>query len=478
MVTLLGGALHSLKKQEIADATEKIEKSLEKAQKGEHISILDLMPDDFGEILRRVESYSYWEPPGDSKIAEERLIGNLASFLSRPEVRGTQRIVAPLVVARSKAEFKHKCGLAEGLGVTFERFKQLVEEGRLMLKLSGDPARYRADFYKDLFTACERAGYTPPFSSLRIDQFVRLVRLIELAAKEGVPPEEGWQDLVLNKYPYLDLKKCLEDVNAILNEEVVRKLKTKLKTISMEEEDSIQAMLASDLFSLRAWGFGKIAYHGLELMKKDAVLGASILSDFKYYTVGGVDMALGGLRLFDDADASAMVFLGLKPVELPCPASLSLASQKSIECSVITEPDRYEVEGFLKKGSDIELASCVREFQRAANDYDLVKAIDYYERLGIIVSERYDEEVKDWFRRSKIMRGTVHGGLILTSSAITSFLSIHPGLNLLLNILLNISQRLLQEHVERLSGWLVEKWPFAEKGLPFFLWKYGIKPEG
>jgi hypothetical protein len=30
-------------------------------------------------------------------------------------------------------------------------------------------------------------------------------------------------------------------------------------------------------------------------------------------------------------------------------------------------------------------------------------------------------------------------------------------------------KQLVEEGVKALSTWLVEKWPFAEKGLPFFL---------
>jgi hypothetical protein len=36
----------------------------------------------------------------------------------------------------------------------------------------------------------------------------------------------------------------------------------------------------------------------------------------------------------------------------------------------------------------------------------------------------------------------------------------------------------VQQEVDAFSRWLVERWPFAEKSLPFFLWKYGIKPKG
>jgi hypothetical protein len=136
-------------------------------------------------------------------------------------------------------------------------------------------------------------------------------------------------------------------------------------------------------------------------------------------------------------------------------------------------PDRDDVRAFLKRGPDDELARCLGGFQRAAWDYDLLGIVKHCERLGEIISERYDKELEDWFRRSKVARGTIRGGIILTSSML-SLSSIPPELKTLLEILLGILERC---H-ERLSDWLVERWPLAEKGLPFFLWKYGIEPKG
>jgi hypothetical protein len=305
--------------------------------------------------------------------------------------------------------------------------------------------------------------------------YVLTIRLADLALKEGIPPEEGWMDHVLKRYPNLDHYKCEEDARAVLNEK-----RAEIEAFfTKEREASIRGELAALIYALRLFGFEKIVDYCLELTKKTLlILGGIILEDFGNYIVHGI-YALGGLRLFDDRDLRNMAFLGLKPAELqPSSASLSLATQRPLECSIVREPDRDDVRGFLKRGSDDELASYVGGFQRAAWDYDLSSVVKHYERLGEVISERYDEELKNWFRRSKVARGTVHGGIILTSSSITSFLPIPPGLNFLLNILLNIPQVLLQEHLERLSNWLVERWPFAEKGLPFLLWMCGIEPKG
>jgi hypothetical protein len=148
------------------DTLERISKNLERAAKHEHVSVLDLMPDDFGGMLRG-KSYAYWRPPGSPEIVKKRPRLNLASFLSSPEAVGAQRILVPLIPLGGKAEFKYEYGLSEELGVTFEDFMRLVEEGRLVLQLAGPPSEYDADFYKGLFTACKRAGYTPPYSSYR-----------------------------------------------------------------------------------------------------------------------------------------------------------------------------------------------------------------------------------------------------------------------------------------------------------------------
>jgi hypothetical protein len=157
--------LHSLKEREVADAEERVEKALERMVKDERVGVLDLMPDDFGRMLREAGSRAYWIPPGSPEVAEERPFTNLAVLLSRPEVRGAQRILVPLNAYRSEAEFKHRYGLSEDFRITFEDFVRLVEEGRLVLTLNESPDRYSADFYKGLFKACERAWVRP--TSLR-----------------------------------------------------------------------------------------------------------------------------------------------------------------------------------------------------------------------------------------------------------------------------------------------------------------------
>jgi hypothetical protein len=129
---------------------------------------------------------------------------------------------------------------------------------------------------------------------------------------------------------------------------------------------------------------------------------------------------------------------------------------------------------FLKEGPDDELAQCVGGFQRAAWDYDLLDIMKHYERLEEIILEQYNKELKDWFRRSKVVKGFAYAGIGLTCATIAS-LSIPAGLPTLLSILLNVKK--VQREVDAFSRWLVERWPFAEKGLPFFLWKYDIKPE-
>jgi hypothetical protein len=456
--------LHSLKEREVVDAEERILKGLERAMEGGRVGVLDLMPDDFGRTLKGAGSYAFWTPPGDPEVAEAMPIASPASFLSSPEVRGARRIVVPLHVARNKAEFKREYGLSERLGVAFEDFMRLVEEGRLVLTLTASSDRYSADFYKDLFKACERAGYTPPRSGLRVDAFARYIRLVELAVKESIPPRKGWKDLLLERHPNLSPDKCMEDVKALLNEEALKELE-----IIFMEEGSTQRMLAAYLLSLRVWGFERIANCCLELMRRDAMLGAAILHDFHYYYVGGVVDALGGARLFDDLDARNLAASRLRPEEqLPPPASLSLAVQRPVECLVVRRPNRDDVRSLLKEGPDDELASCVGGFQRAANDYDLVGAVNHYERLREVVSKRYDGELKDRFRRSKVVRGSMRGCIGLTSSAIALH-SIPAGLTVLLSVLKGGE---VWRGVEELPSWLAEGWPLLEKGLPFFLWKY------
>ena len=427
---------------------------VEKWERGEPVGVLDFIPDDGGgRLLREAKTYWYWTPPGDPKRAEKRPKSNLACLLTQP---GVERVLAPLDLVDSKAEFLHMYGLSEELSITFEKFKELVETGRLVITLNRASSHYRADFYKEIFQACERAGYTPFQSYFWIIQFMLTYKLAGLAREEKIPPEKGWEALALKKHPQYDFSKCEEE----------------LKDIFEGEEFEIAS---TDLWGLRVFGFERLTDHALELIRKNKSLGHVLLDAFSHYLTKPCILGLMGCRYYDDVDLSIMAFLRLRSVELLAiaPAFFSLVTEGPAGSSIVYRPDRGDVERFLERGPDEELVNLQGDIQRSAWSYDFTKLIEDYHKLGEVISERYDKELRDWFRRSKIVKGSLYFGIGLT--AFTALLTNLPdGLKLLLPLVLGWEK--VGKEVERLSNLLVERWPFREKGIPFTLWRYGVKP--
>jgi len=59
--------------------------------------------------------------------------------------------------------------------------------GRVKVVLIDDEQAYRTSFYREIFEACERAGYIPPNAPGRILSFFRYIRIIETG--ENIPEE-------------------------------------------------------------------------------------------------------------------------------------------------------------------------------------------------------------------------------------------------------------------------------------------------
>jgi hypothetical protein len=183
------------------------------------------------------------------------------------------------------------------------------------------------------------------------------------------------------------------------------------------------------------------------------------------------------LRIADDKSSSLRgdedIFASSKP-------ALSLVTAP-FEVNILSNPDPQEVDRFIDE-PDPELCKNTLRFKNAANLYDYSELQSSFENLAEIVSERYNKEFKDWFKRGRIVKGTLWLGTGFTALAkamvgwdnMNWLLKEYPLIGQISPAILNIIEGISEKDVSR---FLAKKWPFTEKGLPFVLWKHEMKPE-
>jgi len=227
---------------------EAVNSLLEKVGKGEKISFLDFAP-EFKKILRD-KTYGLWRPPGNIQIMLRRPVANLASMLDKGKPVPSVLLV-PLDSRRSKAEFIEYYGLVpEKGGHSYDVFLQEIREGRILPILIERPAHYRADFYQEILRACEQGEIQqpPPFLPARVSLFMEKFSLSVSAIQEGIPPEEGWEDLVLQKHPEYDFESWLEKVMSILPDKEIQNIQKNYR-LSLGNKEYVASIIATSATS-------------------------------------------------------------------------------------------------------------------------------------------------------------------------------------------------------------------------------------
>jgi hypothetical protein len=238
-----------------------------KVKEGEEISFLDFAP-EFKKILRD-KTYGLWRPPGNIQVMLRRPVANLASMLDKGKPVPSVLLV-PLDSRRSKAEFIEYYGLVpEKGGSSYDVFIQEIRKDRILPILIELPAHYRADFYQEILRACEQGEIQqpPPFLPARVSHFMEKFSLSVSAMQEGIPPEEGWKDLVLQKHPEYDFESWLEKVMSILPDREIQNIQKQYR-LPHGNKEYVASVIATSATNLSMFGFSSLVNLSLELLKK------------------------------------------------------------------------------------------------------------------------------------------------------------------------------------------------------------------
>ncbi|MCC5997661.1 MAG: hypothetical protein LM573_01145 [Thermofilum sp.] len=468
---------------------------------GEKISLLDFAP-EYKSILRD-KTYGLWRPPGDIKTMLQKPIANLASMLDK-RMPVPSILLVLINIHRNKPEFMTAYGLVpEKGGLSYENFLQEIREGRILPILTGDIILYKADFYQDIVKVCEEGEIQqpPPFLLSRVLAFMKVLSLYASAIQEGIPLEEGWEALVLQKHPEYDIEFWMGKAKSMLNEEKIRILAKKYSII-IPDKEYVFSYLVSDAFSLSVFGFFNLVNLSLKTFGKNPWLGFGALLAYHDYLVSGYANGLGGLRMYDRNDLELMTFLrilkkrdllsrflgatnkkekGALPLEeetiMASPAGFSVVGS-AVELPMVARFDVDDLRSSLKRERDKELERNMLEAMRAFQSYDFAKFREKNETINEIIAERIAKETRSYYRRSKIVEGTfVAGGtLTLAAGAIAVYQYLQPLLSLY-SVFAGKAFDFMIKKREDVAKWLVSSWPFQQKGLPFYLWLHNTKPD-
>ena len=468
---------------------------LDRVERGEKTSLLDLTP-EHRKILRE-RTYGLWMPPGDIQTMVLKPLSNLASMLDRgmpvPSI-----LLAPLAPLKSKAEFISEYGLVpERGGPSYDIFLQEIREGRILPVLTGSPIRYKGDLYQEILKACKEGEIQqlPPLLSYRITSFMKWFSLRESAIQERIPLERGWRDLVLQRHPEYYIESWEKKVRGILSDERVRIIQ---KKYPMLDKEYVASITATNAYGVSVFGFSGLANLSLELLRESPLLGFDVLGCYDGYLVSGYSEGLGGLRIYDKVDLENMTFLRIIK-DMPkrdllwiSPAGFSVVGTP-IKIPIVMKFSEDDLKNSLRRERDNELEKHMLDSMRAFQEYDFMEFREKNEAINEIIAERIAKETREYYRRSKIIEGTMISGGNLTLAAgataayeyLQSLLGIIPGIPGIIpeaiigiifeEILKKIPE--ITEKREEMTRWLVSNWPFQQKGLPFYLWLHGIRPD-
>jgi hypothetical protein len=479
--------LEEWKNEELKRSREIVRSLLDRVKRREKISLLDFTP-EYKDILEK-RTYGLWVPPGDIQTMLQRPLSNLASMLDKgmpvPSI-----LLVPLNVCRTKEEFKTVYGLVPEMGgPSYDIFLQEIRKGRILPVLTAVPTYYKGDFYQEILKACEEGiKQFPPFPSYRIASFTRKFSLVASAIQEGIPPEEGWRGHALQRHPEYDIKSWMEKARNILSDEGVPIIQKKYPFT--EDKEDAASVVATRAYELSIFGFSGLANLSLELFREPSLC-FNVLDFYDRYLVSGYTEGLGGLRIYDRVDLEAMTFLRIiknmqkrgllrkgKPV-IVSPAGFSVVG-KEIEIPIVVKFDEDDLKNSLKRERDRELEEHMLNSMRAFQEYDFREFLRRNEAIDEIIFERVAKETRGYYRRSKIVEGIIISGGIptLVAGAIAASQDLQSLLDLIPRIIPEISSFLeIIEKRKNAAKWLVSRWPFQQKGLPFYLWLHGIRPD-
>lgn len=154
-----------------------IEGALRSFISGKKVDIGDLFPE-----LKLGKSYVLFDPPVPYGRSTRSPGFNIGSLLASGLF---DFILLPLVLYNAVEDFVYSYALSSSFGFSFDDLLSFIEMGRVKVVLMDDENAYRTSFYREIFEACENAGYFPPNAPGRILSFFKYLRIIETA--ENIP---------------------------------------------------------------------------------------------------------------------------------------------------------------------------------------------------------------------------------------------------------------------------------------------------
>ncbi len=478
-----------LEERENQDVLDFILKGVDKIHDGKKVEIMDLVPE-----LKEIgdKSYSLFTHPGNPETAMNRPIANIGNVLATSM---SEYIIFPLELLNTKNDFKYFNGLSNNCGLNFEDFLEHIRNGEIKPVLTSSPKDYDYSrnngkcFYKDIFDACAVQDYTPPYSGWRVFRLFEELKLAKIADESEISIDTGWGDEVRGKYPEYSLTKCNEDAKKLLNNSAIKKIGKEC----LIDDETVVKTFGTSLLDLRLSGFDGLADLGIELSKKDPYLGYYVLNAYDSYFIRPFVDGLFGYIHYDYDEIRAMSLLRVvtnvsdeysEQVLGSSPASSSIIVKHPIELNTI-KPSRKGLKVLIENRERKELNKCSSDLKNAINNGDLNKIPNLNEKLGGIVEEVINNEVRSLYRIEKIVTNflTVASCSIENSPIAINNLSETVGNNPIFGSLIEITAKVLADHIrmkdpKSIVESLPRKWPLTRCGLPFVLWEYDIKPKG
>ena len=474
-----------LEERENQDVLDFILKGVDKIHDGKKVEIVDLVP-ELKEI--RDKSYSLFTHPGNPETAMNRPIANIGNVLATSM---SEYIIFPLELLNTKNDFKYFNGLSNGCGLNFEDFLEHIRTGEIKPVLTSSPRNYDYSrniekcFYKDIFDACAVQDYTPPYSSWRVVRLFEELKLAKMADESGISIDNGWGDEVRGKHPEYSMTKCNEDAKKLLDNNTVKKIGEKC----LIDAETVVKTFETSLLDLRLFGFEGLVDWVIELSKKDPCLGYDILNAYDSYFIRPFVDGLFGYIHYDYDEIRAMSLLRVvtsvsdeyleQQVLCSYPDSAPIIVKHPIEINTI-KPSRKGLKVLIENRERKELNKCSSDLKNAINNGDLNKIPNLNEKLGGMVEEVINNEVRSLYRAEKIVTNflTVVSCFIENSPMVIN--NLFETIGIPIEIGAKMSAYYMRTNIDPKSvvESLPRKWPLTKYGLPFVLWEYDIKPKG
>ncbi len=454
----------------------------DEASKGERINPLDLYP-EFD--IQKEETYTQWFPTKLAEISPANNLANLALHYNK--------VIIPIFGYKSRNDFEDIYGMSvENLSEIFERRPE-----KFLPAVTQHPLEYEAYGYCDkLFNVIHKVrGTYPPFL-IRGSFFQRDLTLQVAARREGIIQTAGWTELLLSKFPELDVDQ-IRDIE-------IKRIADSAQMYSVARDQKfeladLERAMASTVFELRSFGYGTLTGFLIDKFHKEYSnldLLYHLLIDYRKYLIDPLTQQLGGFGNYTIADLERMAFLRVLPL-----VSKDLRRLDQINYSLfLNSPGArspvslgsHKMAVFLRGGEDVNTLNDLVDFAerhkketRIMSEYrqliaegKLPAAADAFRRAGEVYTQ-IGEEVKQLEkaqRRAKFATYAISGGAtVLSDAALYYSEGIPPEWKLVIAMFKDILNFLGIKNIDpkRIVDLMYDAkgWPWYQRGVPYLFWR-------